>query len=124
MGAATCAKWMRERAVLVGAGLGAVALSAAPAHAVIGIGNATSGNVCANADGPRAAGATRSGTGTVSGNAGQLPLGLPRNHCGNSGLTCTAATNPFLYQAKQDEEAAARTDVFNQVLNSLKAFGG
>ncbi|QLE71049.1 DUF320 domain-containing protein [Streptomyces rectiverticillatus] len=86
---ATRAGWARKRAVLVGTGLGAVALSAAPAHAVIGIGNSTSGNVCTNMGGPRAAGATTSSRGTLAGNAGQLPLGLPRNHCGNSGLTCS-----------------------------------
>ncbi|MGK5543587.1 chaplin family protein [Streptomyces sp. URMC 127] len=92
MSAATRARWVRKRAVLVGTGLGTVALSAAPAHAIISIGNPASGNVCAAAGGPRAAGATVSSTGTVSGNAGQLPLGLPRNHCGNSGLTCAIAT--------------------------------
>ncbi|MEU7134980.1 chaplin family protein [Streptomyces sp. NPDC046261] len=91
MSAATRARSMRKRVALVGTGLGAVALSAAPAHAIIGIGNPASGNVCANAGAPRVAGATRSGTGALAGNAGQLPVGLPRNHCGNSGLTCASA---------------------------------
>ncbi|UQA91999.1 chaplin family protein [Streptomyces halobius] len=90
MGAATRVRSVRRQAVLVGAGLGAVALSAAPAHAVIGVGNPTFGNVCAKAGGARAAGATTSGKGTVAGNAGKLPVGLPRNHCGNSGLTCVS----------------------------------
>ncbi|MEU7135073.1 chaplin family protein [Streptomyces sp. NPDC046261] len=93
MGAATRVRSVRRQVVLAGAGLGAVALSAVPAHAVIGVGNAASGNVCATAGGARAAGATASGTGSLAGNAGQLPVGLPRNHCGNSGLTCAIDTD-------------------------------
>jgi hypothetical protein len=92
MGAATRARSWRKRAALVstvGTGLGAVMLSAAPAHAVIGVGNAAFGNACAQSGGARASGATASGKGDLAGNAGQLPVGLPRNHCGNSGLTCT-----------------------------------
>ncbi|MEU7134981.1 chaplin family protein [Streptomyces sp. NPDC046261] len=98
MGAVTRARSVRRRAALVGTGLGAVALSAAPAHAIIGIGNPASGNVCANAGAPRVAGATRSGTGALAGNAGQLPVGLPRNHCGNSGLTCIATNQVNVLQ--------------------------
>ncbi|MGK5638042.1 chaplin family protein [Streptomyces sp. URMC 126] len=88
MSAATRAKSACRRAALAGAGLGAVALSAAPAHAVVGVGNGTTGNACVEAGAPRAGGATQFSKGSLSGNAGQLPVGLPRNHCGNSGLTC------------------------------------
>lgn len=76
----------------MGAGLDAVASSAGPAHAVIGVGNPASSNACANEGGARAAGARVSSKETLAGNAGQLPLGLPRNHCGNSGLTCATNT--------------------------------
>ncbi|MBT2386629.1 chaplin family protein [Streptomyces sp. ISL-11] len=102
MGAATRARSARKRALLVGTGLGAVALSAAPAHAIIGIGNPASSNFCAVEGGPRAAGATRSSAGTLAGNAGQLPLGLPRNHCGNSGLTCAVASTLSVLAAIDD----------------------
>ncbi|MGI5484882.1 chaplin family protein [Streptomyces lavendofoliae] len=89
MGAGAKDRNARRQAVLVGVGLGAVALSAAPAHAsVIGVGNATFGNVCANAGGAHASGATVSGGGVLAGLVGQLPMDLPRNDCGNSGLTC------------------------------------
>ncbi|MFE9491212.1 MULTISPECIES: chaplin family protein [unclassified Streptomyces] len=76
-------------------GLGAVAgvalLPAGAAHAsVIGIGNAVFGNTCVSQGGTRAAGTTVAGSGVASGNQVGLPLSLPRNHCGNSGIVCTA----------------------------------
>jgi hypothetical protein len=88
MSAATRARSVRRLAVLAGAGLGAVALSATPTHAVIGVGNPTAGNACANGGTSQAAGATQYSTGSLAGNVAQLPVGLPRNDCGNSGLTC------------------------------------
>ncbi|OUD03106.1 chaplin family protein [Streptomyces swartbergensis] len=86
--AVTLAASWRKGVVLAGAALGAVAASAAPANAVVGVGNAAFGNTCANTGGAQASGATVSGSGTLAGNLGQLPLDLPRNECGNSGLTC------------------------------------
>ncbi|CAL9289386.1 chaplin [Streptomyces sp. SudanB182_2057] len=91
MGMARRVRAMRKRAVLVGSTLGAasVAVSAAPAQAnIIGVGNAAFGNTCANHGDAQASGATVSGSGVLSGNALQLPLDLPRNECGNSGMTC------------------------------------
>ncbi|UQA97491.1 chaplin family protein [Streptomyces halobius] len=102
MGAATRARSVRRQAVLVGAGLGAVALSAVPAHAVIGVGNPAFSNTCAKAGGPRAAGATASSKGTLTGNAGHLPVGLPRNHCGNSGLTCMISSDETITADSSD----------------------
>ncbi|MFI9206071.1 chaplin family protein [Streptomyces sp. NPDC053048] len=122
MSAATRARRVRKRAVLVGTGLGAVALSAVPAQAIISIGNPTSGNVCANAGGPRAAGATRSSTGTVAGNTGQLPLGLPRNHCGNSGLTCmVTSTEDDGAQVVVLTEEALHSQTLNVPINEAAA---
>ncbi|CAL9325712.1 chaplin family protein [Streptomyces sp. SudanB182_2057] len=54
------------------------------------MGNPAFGNSCANHGSARASGATVAGTGTLSGNAIGLPLDLPRNECGNSGITCVA----------------------------------
>ncbi|MFD8916327.1 chaplin family protein [Streptomyces sp. NPDC059569] len=81
-----------RRAAAVGAVLGAALVPAGAAHAnVIGIGNATFGNTCANqGGGAHTAGGTVAGSGAVSGNHVALPLDLPRNHCGNSGIICTA----------------------------------
>ncbi|MFF4717367.1 chaplin family protein [Streptomyces eurythermus] len=91
MGMAVRARSARRQAVLVGTALGAVALSGTPAHAnIVGVGNAAFGNSCANHGAVRASGATVAGTGTLSGNAIGLPLDLPRNECGNSGITCAA----------------------------------
>ncbi|MFJ9409551.1 chaplin family protein [Streptomyces sp. NPDC101393] len=79
------------RAAVLGAVAGAALLPAAAAHAsVIGIGNAVFGNTCAHHGGARAAGSTVAGSGVASGNQTGLPLSLPRNHCGNSGIVCTA----------------------------------
>nr|WP_275901405.1 chaplin family protein [Streptomyces sp. MBT27] len=36
----------------------------------------------------QARGATAASAGTAVANVGQLPLSLPRNHCGNSGIIC------------------------------------
>ncbi|WP_424216173.1 chaplin family protein (plasmid) [Streptomyces sp. BI20] len=79
------------RAAVVGAVAGAALLPAGAAQAnVIGIGNAVFGNTCANQGDARAVGSTVAGSGVGSGNRVALPLDLPRNHCGNSGIVCTA----------------------------------
>ncbi|WP_328916736.1 MULTISPECIES: chaplin family protein [unclassified Streptomyces] len=80
------------RAAVLGAVAGAALLPAGAAHAsVIGVGNAVFGNACVNQDhGVRSAGATVAGSGLGSGNQAGLPLSLPRNHCGSSGIVCTA----------------------------------
>ncbi|MEV4971716.1 chaplin family protein [Streptomyces scopuliridis] len=85
------ARRVGRRAAAVGAVLGAALVPAGAAHAnVIGVGNATFGNTCANQGGAHTAGGTVAGSGAVSGNHVALPLDLPRNHCGNSGIICTA----------------------------------
>ncbi|MFF2012078.1 chaplin family protein [Streptomyces sp. NPDC058195] len=82
---------MGVRAAVLGAVAGAAWLPVGAAHAsVIGVGNAAFGNTCVNQAGARAAGATAAGSGVGSGNQIGLPLSLPRNHCGNSGIVCTA----------------------------------
>ncbi|MEW1679489.1 chaplin family protein [Streptomyces noursei] len=79
------------RAAVVGAMTGVALLPAGAAQAnVIGIGNAVFGNTCVNQGGARAVGSTVAGSGVASGNYTGLPLSLPRNHCGNSGIVCTA----------------------------------
>lgn len=79
------------RAVVLGAVAGAALVPAGAAHAsVIGIGNAVFGNTCVSQGGARTAGATVGGSGVASGNQTGLPLSLPRNQCGNSGIICTA----------------------------------
>ncbi|WP_250304929.1 chaplin family protein [Streptomyces sp. NBC_01387] len=80
------------RAAVLGAVAGATLLPAGAAHAsVIGVGDAVFGNACVNQDhGVRAAGATVTGSGVGGGNHAALPLSLPRNHCGSSGIVCTA----------------------------------
>jgi ChpA-C len=80
------------RAAVLGAVAGAVLLPAGAAHAsVVGIGNAVFGNACVTQDhGVRADGATVAGSGVGGGNQAGLPLSLPRNQCGNSGIVCTA----------------------------------
>ncbi|QIQ01475.1 chaplin family protein [Streptomyces liangshanensis] len=79
------------RAAVLGAVAGAALLPAGAAQAnVVGVGNAAFGNTCANQGGARAAGATVAGSGLGSGNHVGLPLHLARNHCGNSGIVCTA----------------------------------
>ncbi|MFE7123903.1 chaplin family protein [Streptomyces sp. NPDC057617] len=79
------------RAAVLGAVAGAALLPAGAAHAnVVGIGNAAFGNTCVNQGGARALGATVAASGVASGNLAGLPLSLPRNHCGNSGIVCTA----------------------------------
>ncbi|MDH6699911.1 chaplin family protein [Streptomyces griseoviridis] len=80
-----------KRAAVLGAVAGVALLPAGAAHAnVIGVGNATFGNTCVSEGGARAAGTTVAGSGAASGNQIGLPLDLPRNHCGNSGIICTA----------------------------------
>ncbi|WP_405610658.1 chaplin family protein [Streptomyces sp. NBC_01508] len=81
------------RAVVVGAVAGAALLPAGAAQAsVVGIGNAVFGNGCVIQDQPgaRSEGATVAGGGLGGGNQAGLPLSLPRNHCGSSGIVCTA----------------------------------
>lgn len=79
------------RAAVLGAVAGVALLPAGAAHAsVVGIGNAAFGNTCASQGGSQAAGATVAGSGVVNGDQASLPLDLPRNHCGNSGIVCTA----------------------------------
>ncbi|MFJ9430370.1 hypothetical protein ACIRQY_11945 [Streptomyces sp. NPDC101490] len=79
------------RAVVVGAVAGVALIPAGAAQAnVVGIGNAAFGNACASQGAAQAAGSTVAGSGLGSGNYGGLPLGLSRNHCGNSGIVCTA----------------------------------
>ncbi|WP_167151056.1 chaplin family protein [Streptomyces sp. MBT27] len=76
------------RAAVMGA---AALLPAGAAHAsVIGVGNAVFGNTCTSQGAVRTAGSTVTGSGVASGNQTGLPLDLPRNHCGNSGIVCTA----------------------------------
>ncbi|GLF95119.1 chaplin family protein [Streptomyces yaizuensis] len=83
------------RAAVLGAVAGAALLPAGAAHAsVIGVGNAVFGNTCVNQGGASAAGATVAGSGVGSGNQIGLPLSLPRNQCGNSGIICTAIIRP------------------------------
>ncbi|MEV6398083.1 chaplin family protein [Streptomyces sp. NPDC051907] len=85
------ARSIGARAMVLGAVAGAAMLPAATAEAnVVGVGNAAFGNTCANQGGPRAEGATVAGSGLGSGNHAGLPLSLTRNHCGNSGIVCTA----------------------------------
>ncbi|MER6190121.1 chaplin family protein [Streptomyces cyaneofuscatus] len=80
------------RIAVLGAVAGTALIPAGAAHAnVVGIGNATFGNACVNHGGTAAAaGATVSGSGLGSGNVAGLPLSLPRNDCGNSGIICIA----------------------------------
>ncbi|MFC8826039.1 chaplin family protein [Streptomyces sp. NPDC057137] len=80
------------RAAVVGAVAGAALLPAGAAQAnVVGIGNAAFGNGCVqDQPGARSEGATVAGSGLGGGNQAGLPLSLPRNHCGSSGIVCTA----------------------------------
>ncbi|WP_330177474.1 chaplin family protein [Streptomyces sp. NBC_01498] len=79
------------RVAVLGAVAGAALLPAGTAQAsVVGVGNAVFGNTCVNGSEARAAGSTVSGSGLGSGNSAGLPLSLTRNHCGNSGIVCTA----------------------------------
>ncbi|MEU8960814.1 chaplin family protein [Streptomyces sp. NPDC048491] len=79
------------RAAVLGAATGAALLPAGAAQAsVIGVGNAVIGNTCVSQGTARTVGSTVTGSGVASGNQTGLPLDLPRNHCGNSGIVCTA----------------------------------
>ncbi|KIF75956.1 hypothetical protein QR77_22860 [Streptomyces sp. 150FB] len=79
------------RVAVLGAVAGAALLPAGAAQAsVIGVGNAVFGNTCVSGGDARAVGSTVAGSGLGSGNQAGLPLSLPRNHCGNSGIICTA----------------------------------
>jgi len=82
------AKW----AAVAGAAAGAALVPAGVAQAnIVGVGNGTYGNSCANLGAAALAeGATFASAGLASGNHAALPLTLPRNHCGNSGIVCTA----------------------------------
>lgn len=82
---------MGARAAVLGAVAGVVLLPAGAAHAsVIGIGNAVFGNTCGSQGGARTTGSTVAGSGVGGGNGVGLPLDLPGNHCGNSGIVCIA----------------------------------
>ncbi|WP_411119882.1 chaplin family protein [Streptomyces sp. 058-1L] len=88
---ASAAVGVGVRAVVLGAVAGVALLPAGAAHAnVVGVGNAAFGNTCVSQGGAQTAGSTVSGSGAVSGNQVGLPLNLSRNHCGNSGIICTA----------------------------------
>lgn len=90
-GAGAGARSVGKRAAAVGAVLGAALVPAGAAHAnVVGIGNAVFGNTCVNQGDGQAVAGTVAGSGAASGNIASLPLSLPRNHCGNSGIVCTA----------------------------------
>ncbi|MFF7155312.1 hypothetical protein [Streptomyces sp. NPDC008139] len=80
------------RAAVLGAVAGAALLPAGVAHAsVLGVGDAVFGKACLHQDhGVRTAGATVAGSGLGRGNQTGPPLSLPRNHCGGSGIVCTA----------------------------------
>lgn len=76
---------------VAGAAVGAALAPAGAAHAaIIGVGNPTYGNTCVNHGNAQAAGATAASGGALSGNLAALPLDLPRNQCGNSGIVCLA----------------------------------
>jgi hypothetical protein len=81
---------VRRRLVLIVGAVGVTLFSAAPAQAsVIGVGDAAFGNACANQGvGAQSHGATASGSGALGGNSTQLPLNVPRDRCGNSGIVC------------------------------------
>ncbi|CAL9278985.1 chaplin family protein [Streptomyces sp. SudanB182_2057] len=77
------------RVAAVGAAMGVALVPAGAAHANIGgVGNAVFGNSCANVGDAQARGATAASPGVLGGNLAQLPLDLPRNQCGNSGIVC------------------------------------
>ncbi|MFC9133351.1 chaplin family protein [Streptomyces sp. NPDC057099] len=79
------------RAAVMGAVAGVALLPAGAAHANVGgIGNAVLGNSCVRQGSAGAVGSTVAGSGVGSGNQSGLPLSLPRNQCGNSGIVCTA----------------------------------
>ncbi|MFD5514032.1 hypothetical protein ACFWIB_40960 [Streptomyces sp. NPDC127051] len=83
------AKVWGKRAVLVGAAVGTVAASAAPAQAgIISVGNAAFGNSCSSKGNAQAADGTAAGPGVLGANLAQLPLQLQRNTCGESGIIC------------------------------------
>lgn len=88
---------LRKHLMTTAAAAGAAAVVFAPAPAahasVIGVGNAVFGNACAN-NGSALTGTTTSGSGLLAGNAAQLPLDLPLNRCGNSGIVCDFAPLP------------------------------
>lgn len=80
-----------RQALVVGTAAGAVLVPVGAAEAnIVGVGNATFGNTCVNQGGARAEGGTAAASGAASGNYAALPLSLPRNHCGNSGIVCFA----------------------------------
>ncbi|GAA2977543.1 MULTISPECIES: chaplin family protein [unclassified Kitasatospora] len=80
-----------KRVAVVGAAVGAALAPAGVGHAdILGAGNAVFGNSCVNQGGTQATGGTVADSGTVTGNQLGLPLSLPRNHCGSSGIVCTA----------------------------------
>ncbi|WP_330260928.1 chaplin family protein [Streptomyces sp. NBC_00539] len=76
--------------------MGAALIPAGAAHAdIIGVGNPAFGNSCANIGGAQAHGAAVFSPGVAGGNLAQLPLSLPRNQCGNSGIVCSLVGGGF-----------------------------
>ncbi|MEU2680804.1 chaplin family protein [Streptomyces sp. NPDC007107] len=58
---------------------------------VVSVGSGAFGNTAiTHGAGAMARGATASGSGALGGNVSSLPLDLPRNRAGNSGLVCVA----------------------------------
>nr|WP_202541045.1 MULTISPECIES: chaplin family protein [unclassified Streptomyces] len=58
---------------------------------VVSVGNGAFGNTAVtHSAGTTATGATASGSGVLGGNLSSLPLELPRNRAGNSGIVCVA----------------------------------
>ncbi|MFE7129710.1 chaplin family protein [Streptomyces sp. NPDC057638] len=91
MGVETWGRGGGARAAVLGAVAGVALVPAGAAQAsVIGVGNAAFGNTCVHHGDARAAGSTVAGSGVANANQAGLPLSLPRNQCGNSGIVCTA----------------------------------
>ncbi|MFD7450456.1 chaplin family protein [Kitasatospora sp. NPDC059827] len=80
-----------RRLALAGTAMGAALVPAGVAHAtVLGAGNAVFDNSCTTYGGTTAVGDTATQSGAATGNQLGLPLSLPRNHCGSTGIVCTA----------------------------------
>ncbi|WP_241844465.1 chaplin family protein [Kitasatospora sp. CB01950] len=89
--AGSSARTVGRRMAVLGTAVGAAVVPAGAAQAnIVGVGNAVFGNSCTNHGAAQATGTTVSDSGTASGNHLGLPLDLPRNHCGSSGIVCTA----------------------------------
>ncbi|MEV8326809.1 chaplin family protein [Kitasatospora sp. NPDC056731] len=90
-GAGSGARTVGKRVAVLGTAVGAALVPVGAAHAsIVGVGNAVFDNSCVNHGGTQATGGTVSDSGTAAGNQVGLPLSLPRNQCGSSGIVCTA----------------------------------